>query len=1005
MSLDNLAGNIRIRMKAASFTMRLALLMIMLFSGMTALAADVPKAPVGKISGTVIDHGNGEALIGVTLLIQGTSMGAQTDLDGHYTVKDVPAGVYSVHVSSVGYGGMILTDVVVTEGKVTTLDISLIPETVELKGIVVKEKAVKNTEAALLKKRSESNTVSDAISAEDISKSGSSNAAEAMSKITGASIIGGKYVYIRGLGDRYASTNLNGSPLPSPDLDKQGVPMDLIPSGLLDNIVIDKTFTPDKAGDFAGGSADLSTKDFPSERTLSLTVGSSYNSITTGSTDFLTTDGSSTDWLGYDNGYRDVPAYIENHPELQQKAGNNPGFIDIAEGDSINMELAYYMDTASRAFSPVMVPSQRKAPVDQSYALSYGDQVSIASRPLGIVAGLSYSHKFRMYDNGFEGDYKAGGTHPTRYTVSHELVDSKSTEDVLWGGLATLNYSMSPTSKVGASVMYTRNGTQEDRMLSGIAPEYSDLDVTYRARTIGYTERKLYVFQLNGSHLAFPAPGGPTKLTWQVSLSRTNQNEPDWRSSSDEVYEHLAEDENGDYVWDGTYDYVLNPSRYERPIRVWRNTDESNDQYKADMVVPLSHALRFKTGAAYDTKDRTHRERRFIYAITDRYKSYKGDIEKFYSDVGMRNGTYSREYQFNGVTHYQFAYSNFLREDVELRNQYDGSQDVFGFYGMLETSLTHWLTFIGGGRFETTDMIAQSFDTTYDVGRINEDHWLPSVNFIFKLGEATNVRTSYGRTLARPSLREMAPFYSEPFGLGRKTSGNGMLKQTMIDNYDLRWEWFMRPGEVAAVSAFYKNFENPIEMGFHGTNGGIQPQNANRARLWGMEFELRSHLDRAWYKLRNFNVGGNLTLVHSEVKIPDEELADVHWYDPNAKDTRPMWGQSPYIVNADISYENFKRGTALSAFYNVFGKRMAFNAEFPTGDVYEQPRNQVDLMASQRLFGGPTLKFVAKNILNESAKFVHEKLGTPQDDADGEHIYQQYDIGVTYSLSVSYQIW
>ncbi|HKK20600.1 MAG TPA: TonB-dependent receptor, partial [candidate division Zixibacteria bacterium] len=517
--------------------------------------------------------------------------------------------------------------------------------------------------------------------------------------------------------------------------------------------------------------------------------------------------------------------------------------------------------------------------------------------------------------------------------------------------------------------------------------------------------RKLSVFQLNGSHLPFPAPGGSVRFNWQVSLSRTNQNEPDWRSSSDEVYPHLAENEFGDYVWDGTYDYVLSAGRYEKPIRVWRNTDETNNEYKADMTVPLSRTLRFKTGANYQTKDRSHRERKFIYAITDRYKSYNGDLNAFFGDVGMRNGTYSRSYEFNGVTHYQFAYSNFLREDVELRNQYDGTQDVFAFYGMIETSLTRWLNFVGGGRFETTDMVSESLDSTYDIGRINEDRWLPSVNLIFKLGDATNIRTSYGRTLARPSLREMSPHYSEPFGLGRKTSGNAHLKQTLIDNYDLRWEWFMRPGEVAAVSGFYKTFENPIEMGFHGTNGGIQPQNASRAKLWGMEVELRSRLDRAWYKLRNFSLGGNLTLVHSEVKIPDEELADVHWYDPNASDTRPMWGQSPYIVNADISYEIFRSGTAMSLFYNVFGKRMAFNAEFPTGDVYEQPRHQLDLLASQRLFGGPTLKLAAKNLLNQNAKFVHEKLGTPQDDADGDRIYQQYNIGVTYSIGVSYQIW
>ena len=1006
--LMELAKLIRSAPMKAGFliTCRVVLAMSVVWAGLSASQVIAAEKATGKIYGKVIDVQTGEPLIGVTLMIKGTVMGTRSDVDGKYTIKNVPPGTYEVAVSSIGYGGTVITEVIVSGDEPTSLDVLLVPEAVQIEGIKVTAKAMQNSEASMLAKRSNSATVSDAISAEDISRSGSGNAAEAMSKITGASVIGGKYIYIRGLGDRYANTNLNGSPLPSPDLDKQGVPMDLIPSSLLDNIVIEKTFTPDKAGDFAGGSADLATKDYPTERTLTLTLGSSYNSITTGNTGFLTQDGSSSNWLGYDNGSLDVPAYIENHPDLQEQASKNPGFIDVTDGDPENMHLAYYMDTASRSFSTEMVPRTRKAPVDQSYALSYGDEMTLGNRPLGIVAGLSYSHKYRMYQNGFDGDYKAGGTHPVQYTVSHELSDSKSTDEVLWGGLTTLNYSMSQNNKLGASFIYTRNGTTEDRLLEGISPEYSEPGAIYRARTLGYTERNLYVMQVNGTHVGLPAPGGQVRINWQASFSKTNQNEPDWRSSSDEVTQHLVEDpETGDLVWDGTYDYVINPSRYEKPIRIWRNTDETNKEFKADFTVPIDRSTRYKTGFAYVDKDRSHRERRFIYAITDRYKSYAGDVDSFFSVVGMRGGSFTRTYQFNGVTHYQFAYDNFLREDVELRNQYDGSQNVVGIYQMIEMPVIGRLNFVGGARYEATDMTSESQDNNYDIGRINEAHWLPSANLIFRAGQAINIRTSYGKTLARPTLREMSPHYLEPFGLGRKTSGNADLKLTLIDNYDLRCEWFMRPGEVAAVSGFYKEFTNPIEMGFHGTNGGIQPQNADRGRLWGMEFEVRSHLDRVWDKIGNFAVGGNLTLVHSEVSIPEEEMAQERWYDPNASSTRPMWGQSPYIVNADISYENERTSTSMSLFYNVFGKRMAFNAEFPTGDVYEQPRHQIDLLLAQQLFGGPTLRFGAKNLLNENAKFVHERLGTPEDNADGERIYKEYDIGVTYSVSVGYQVW
>jgi len=1003
MTLTNMTSTARMQKRASALTPWLTLVIILALTGCLTTSVSAADGATGKITGKVVDKETGEALIGVTLMLKGTQIGARTDLDGNFTIKKIPPSVYDIVISCVGYTRTEVVSVVVSDGETTALNVAIQPQAIELQGIKVSATAVQNTEATMLKKRSKALTISNAISAEDISRSGSGDAAQAMSKITGASVIGGKFVYIRGLGDRYSNTNLNGSPLPSPDLEKQGVPLDMIPAGLLDNIVIEKTFSPDKPGNFAGGSANLVTKDYPSERTLNLSIGTSYNTVATGNSNYLTHDRSSTDWLGYDNGHRDIPDYVNANSDLQRQSGDVPGFLDIVETDTARIELAHYMDTSSRSFKPEMIPSVRTAPPYQSYSLSYGDQLSVLERPLGVVASLNYGHKYRMYENGFEGRYKAAGTHPKRLTASHELNEAKSTEEVLWGGLMAINYSLAEHHKLSASLIYTRNGESESRLLEGVSPEYSDPNEIYRARTLSYKERKLHSLQFGGSHVGLPWLGTDIRTSWQASISHTNQNVPDWRSSSDEMIPHLVEDdETGDLVWDGTYDYVINYSRYGKPIRVYRNTDESNNEYKLDFTIPLGRLTRFKTGTAFLTKERSHRERKFIYLITDRYSSYGGDLDAFFSDVGIRH---IREYEYNDTLHYQFAYSNFLREDVELRNQYDGTQDVLAFYGMVELPIFSKLAFVGGVRYETTDMVSESHDDTYDAGAIDERQWLPSVNFIYKATADVNIRASYGRTLARPTLREMSPHYSETFGLGRKTSGNANLEQTLIDNLDLRWEWFIRPGEVAAVSGFYKSLKEPIEMGFHGNNGAIQSQNADRATLYGVEFELRSHLDRIWSRLVNFSFGGNLTLVHSEVAIPDEEMALHRWYDPDADDTRPLWGQSPYIVNADIAYENFEGGTSVSLFYNVFGPRMAFNADFPTGDVYEQPRNQLDLLVSQQLFGGPKFKFSVKNILGEDAKFVHERLGTPEDDADGEHIYKQCELGMTYSVGVSYQLW
>ena len=978
----------------------LAVFMTIMVNASGAFAEDKPYSEgTSNIYGKVVDAETGEPLIGVTVTIEETFLGAFTDLDGNFRVKKVPFGYYTVKASMVGYESAQVTDVVVTADQNTTLNIIIKPANVEIEGIKVTAKAVENTAATVLLKRKSATAVSDGISSEEISRSGSGDAAEAMTKVTGASVVGGKYVYVRGLGDRYANTNLNGSALPSPDPDQQAVPMDLIPTSLLDNIVVEKTFTPDKPGNFAGGSVDLGTKDYPENRSLNITMSSGYDSEVTGN-DILTHDGSETDWAGYDNGKREIPAYITSNPDLQAQVPEGTPLIRHTSGvtdyDSV-AALAYYMDQSSRAFSTEMAPKSKKAPVNQSYSVSYGDQWQLFNRPLGIISSMTYSRKYKSYSDGFSGKYKLSGAGSSELTIDHEMDDSQSVEDVLWGGMLNVKYGIGENHKIGANYMVTQNGESETRYLYGDFPEHVDPGEWIQTRALLYTERNLQTVQLNGEHLL------PLKIRaeWQASYAKTDQEEPDNRYFINQVSPVYVEDpDSGDLVpLEDSVRYAIYPGRFPVPERDWRKLEETNNEYKADFTLPLSRKAKFKTGASYLDKDRTNRERKFSYIASG---GFDGNPDDYASSVGLIRVDTAI---WQTDTTIFFKFDNVITEEVELRNQYDGYQKIFGTYGMLELPLLKKLDFVGGVRYENTDMYSVTWDENYAPGEIKSNDYLPSASFIYKPTNQMNVRVAYGKTLARPNLREMSPFTNQEFAGARLYSGNAKLTYTKIDNYDVRWEWFLRPGEVVAISGFYKNFKNPIELTISDVNGNLTWKNVDKAEVYGVELEFRRNMSHAFNLLRNFNIGGNLTLVKSIVEIPQfEQDLDVR---ETPETERPLAGQSPYIINLDLSFNNLHTGTNMSLYYNVFGERLTFNATNGTPDVYEQPRNQLDFLASQRIFGegGPKLKLSVKNILGEDARFVHENIGLPAQKEGKEFVYAEYKRGTTVSLGISYSVW
>ena len=915
----------------------------------------------GSITGVIVDEDNGETLIGANVRVDGTLFGASTDLDGRYTVANLEAGTYVLVISYIGYNTVNIQDVEVTDGEATIIDLALSPEAFGLEEVVVEARAIRNSEAVLLRDRQKAIAVSDAISSEAISRSGGSDAADAMEKVTGASVVGGKYVYVRGLGDRYSNTQLNGTELPSSDPDRKAVQFDLFPSNLLDNIVTLKTFTPDKPGNFSGGLVDIGTKSFPEDFSFQFSVSSSFNSETNFGADYLTYLGGDTDWLGNDDGTRDIPE------ELFDNNGD-PIALSTPTQARFNEELAQQLDVASKAFNNIMSPNpvaEETAPVNQSYSISVGNKVLLGEKPLGYVIGGTYSRKASYYEDGDIGRYSFAGLNANELAPDLLLDDSEGSIESSLGGLANFTYQFTPNNEVGINLLYSRSGQSSARFQEGLWPkEFGANDSTslFINRTLEYSERELASYQLRGKHF-FPGLAKAT-IEWTGAFANTRQDEPDLR-----FFAHTSRliGQNPDPI------LTVQASGFRDPSRLFRFLDESNVNGKLDVSIPFdlsnNRAGKVKFGGAYQEADRDFIERSYSINPT---QPYDGDDFAFFDTPNM--GIVSVDTLSGGRLRYNFG--NTLVDQSKTRNNYEGIRTIGAGYIMIELPITADFKFIGGARLETTDIEVVSQDSTQGVGAIDESDILPSANFVYALTDNMNLRAAVTRTLARPTFREIAPFEAFEFINGNFFIGNPELQRTLVTNVDFRWEWFTRPGEILAVSLFYKNLTDPIERTIiGGTNGQIQFQNVDEAQVFGTEIEIRTRLDFLSAALSNLSFGSNLSFVNSSIDIPESELAVRQGVDPNADDTRELQGQSPFIINMDLSYENNESGTVAGFYYNVFGRRLSNVSLGGTPDVFEQPSPQLDFTFSQRLPANWRAKVSVKNLLDASYKETYRFAG------------------------------
>lgn len=1006
-------------------------------------------AQQGTLTGKIIDKKTGEELIGASVILEGTTTGGTADLNGRYTIKVAP-GIYNVICSYISYQKITIKNVKIEAGKLTTLDFLMETDNVALKEVVIEAEQVKNTDASIIAMQRKSYAVQDGISAQQIVRSGSANAAESMKQITGANVDDGKYMVMRGLGDRYSIAQLNGLQMPSSDPYRNAASLDLIPSNFVDNLITIKTFTPDQPGSFAGGNVNITTKNFPDKFNISFTASPSYNTQSSLINNFYTYQGGKYDKWGFDDGTRSIPeivkddsvrkimnqgAYLTGNVVAQTASYyNNP--LQKERVDSTNNARAYQREiihNTANAFNNQFVPTQTTTPLNNSYTFSIGNKLKIKEHEVGFTAGANYSRNFTFYENGRIATLI--NTNQDSLFAYQDLYETKSIENPQLGAFINLAYKPHKNHSIGVIGIYSNDAEKIARVQKGtFVGQVSDSRAKFNTRSLEFIQREMKSGQINGNHVLPNLLG--IEIDWAASHTLSKQSEPDLRYLAFTTVADSVDsvDANGDFVM-RYFDtlYYMNNAEFNNPFHFYRNLNDVVTQAKLDFTIPFNKdkTNKIKFGIYGNQTDRNFEEYRFqmIPQPSRNITYYRGDFDGFldknnfgvidtvfdYSLVG--NDPNKPRYN-NGIRQYQFGH--FYINQVNNKNFYTGSQQVFAAYLMGIFSITQKFKFIGGVRYEATNMSVISknidslivklrdpitdeiieADTLYTQGKINIADILPSINLVYDLTEKSKIRIAYAKTIARPNLRELAPFEQLDTKNGFFVMGNPQLKRTVIQNFDLRYEFYPNAGDLIAISTYYKDFDDPIVRAFNptATIPELKFVNVDKAQVMGLEFEVRKKLDFISEKIKNFTIATNYTIIKSETDIPQQEIESSKFIDSTYNLTkRPFVGQSPYIINAMIMYNNQKIGHESTLSFNVAGAKLYNIALYATPDVYEMPVPMLNFKTSQNLGKFVVLSFTARNLLNSEIRKTQTHRGT---------IYntEAYRLGRTYGISLTVRI-
>lgn len=899
--------------------LRIALSMLALMNLSSGAQEPVPATPTGRIVGRIVDAQSGQGIVHVAIQVVGTRLGTVSGVDGRYTIPRVPAGTVTLQARLIGYMPKTITGIMLPADRSVEQNISLEASAAILAAAVVTASNERGSVSEALNSQKTALGIVSAVTVEQISKSPDSDAAQAAQRVSGVTVQRGGNLFVRGLGERYTTTQLNGTRVPSPEPEKRTVPLDLFPSSLLETISTAKTFTPDQQGDFSGAQVEIKTREFPVIRQYSIAVTAGYNAGATGN-QVLSAYTAGGERLASVGGKRDLPSLIRSLGNLQR--------IQLTQGDE-NLLISQFRNA--------WTPGTSTAAPNSSTSFSVGGNDPVLGQRIGYLLSGTFSQSTELR-NGLVRAQANRGAQPGSTVEQDRFEGESGSTGVMWGGLANFSTLIAGHSRLMFNNTYSRTADNDARREYGY---FENEGFNARIDRQQYVERSMRSTQVAAEHQF----GDQQRVDWAVTSSGVTRDEPDrtefvyvvepgpdgtdvlrWHNSSNagavRTFSALSEDNR-----EGRLNYQLNFGALGRQHFVklgglYRNTEREADTRAFAITAPTaSNAIR-----------ELPPEQLFDGRLT-------GPADSVLHIIPLAQG-----------------------------GSYVAKDRLSAGYVMAEVGLTDRVRLITGARYESDRLVVDATSTLGEPVQTRND-WsdlLPSAALNVALSEYQNLRLSVSRTLARPEYRELVPIKSRDVLNGDDLEGNPGLERTRIDNLDVRWEWYPTSGEVLSVGFFAKRFDQPIERVYRAAGASsrfVGFVNAESAGNYGVELEARKGLAFMGELFEPLSIFSNLTLMRSEIDLGANQSAAT-----NPK--RRMVGQAPYVMNLGIAYASPSGGTSATVLFNRVGDRLEAAGDLPLPDVVQRPRNVVDFSLRFPVAGAMSGRFDAKNLLDEPFESV-----------------------------------
>ena len=915
----------------------------------------------GKVTGLIMDGEYDEPMAFANVIVKGSTIGTTTDFDGKYSL-DLEPGEYTLTFSFVGYQTIEVSEVLIKSDEVEQVDVTLSTNTLD--EIIITTTVRKNTESAVLDIQKKSAVMLDGLSSQGIKKAGASNIASAVKSVPGVSVQGGKYVYVRGLGDRYTKSILNGVDIPGLDPDRNTIQMDIFPTNILENIIVIKSAAAEYPADFTGGVVDIVTRDFPTKKETSFSIGSAYNSEMHFKNDFLIGPSEGTDFLGFDNNsrsrpinrYQYIPGTFENYPLLTQ---------------------------LTSSFNPILQAERKTSKNNFNFGFTTGNQFLVGDNDkLGYQFSLSYRNETSFYKNRVDNRLTKDPNNSSNYNLltSRLSTGDEGENNIILSGLAGLVYKRE-NSKYKLNLLHIQNGESVGGYFNQEASQAGAGGgiEQYTKDVIQYTQRSVTNLLLNGQHNI----ENGWNIDWKISPTLATVLDKDHRTTAFQITQEG--------------DAIIAPSSSGYPQRVWRDLFEFN----------LANQVNFLK--KYTLKDKPAKLK-FGGGMTYKFRDFELDYYIFTSTNpvvpnGQANNLLLTENiwtpETQAGTHLVFG------NLYQSANSYEGEQRIYSGYFSNEFELIENLKSVVGIRTELfqsyyTGQNQSGSQVFYNEKIIDNFDIYPSANLILSLNENSNLRSSFSKTTARPSFKEASRAQIYDAISDRLFIGNLDLKPSYIDNLDMRYEIFGDKGDIIAFSGFYKTFKDPIELTFFASAPNqLTARNLGSAKVYGAEFEIRKPLNIISDDVRKWRFSLNASLIKSSLEMFEDEYnnrLNAARDGESIYRTRDLQGQSPFLINSNIEFLNEETGFQYGLFYNVQGRTLEVVGTGIVPDVYTVPFHSLNFNLKKFLDddGKSSISIKAKNILNSKKESVYESFNIS--DEIWTSRMQGTEISIGYSL-------